>query len=265
MLAHVLKRSRAWILAHPEYQLDAQQVMHLQAALKRLCAGEPLPYVIGHWEFYGLDFEINPAVLIPRPETELLVEQALAWLNIHSEARLVADVGTGSGCIAVSIANNNPHVRVFASDCSMPALEVARRNAHRYKLDERIHFIQADLLSPIIRQHLLSDGSRVEGKLNLIAANLPYIPTQVLHQLPVYGKEPELALDGGADGLQVIQQFFIQAARRLAPRGMLLCEIEATQGASACQLARQILPDARVELLQDLGGMDRLVRVELVV
>jgi len=125
LLAHVLGRNRAWVMAHPEATLTLEQRNQLKIALERLIVGEPLPYVLGCWEFYGLEFAVTPAVLIPRPETELLVEQALVWLEQHPGRRLAADVGAGSGCIAVTLARKIPDLEVLASDISLEALRVA--------------------------------------------------------------------------------------------------------------------------------------------
>jgi release factor glutamine methyltransferase len=269
LLAHVLEKPRAWVLAHPEAELSAVQLEALDDALRRLEAGEPLPYVLGHWEFYGLDFALTPDVLIPRPETELLVEQALAWLRRRPPAPLwAADVGTGSGCIAVSLAVHAPDLHVVATDLSRPALQTARRNALRHGVADRIHLVQSDLLSPFP----LSPASRANttspypltsiSSFSLLLSNLPYIPTETLAALPVASREPCLALDGGPDGLSLLRRLLEQAPSRLAPGGLLLLEIEAGQGAAALDLARQAFPGAEVRLLEDLAGRDRVVRVE---
>jgi release factor glutamine methyltransferase len=250
LLAHITGRSRAWLLTHPEATITPEQHTVLTAALARLETGEPLPYILGHWEFYGLDFTITAETLIPRPETELLVEQALEWLQTHPYQRRAADVGTGSGCIAVSLAAQIPDLQVVASDISPATLEVARTNAQKHTAAERITFRHADLLPANL------------PPCHLICANLPYIPTQTLAQLDVLGKEPTLALDGGPDGLELIRRLLPQAARNLAPEGLLLLEIEATCGAVAQNLAREFFPEARIDLLPDWAGHDRLIRIE---
>jgi len=250
LLAHILGEPRAWVLAHPEIELSHAQSLALEQSLGQLETGEPLPYVLGHWEFFGLDFELSPATLIPRPETELLVEQALAWLRLHPGPRKAADVGAGSGCIAVSLAVHTPNLVVLATDLSPEALEVAGRNSRRHAVAERVALAQCDLLP------------KGEVDFDLICANLPYIPTATLRELEVYEKEPTLALDGGEDGLDVIRRLLKLAPVALAPGGLLLVEIEATQGEAARRLAQEALPDAEVRLIQDLAGRDRLVRVE---
>jgi release factor glutamine methyltransferase len=250
LLAHVLERPRSWVLAHPEATLSPDQEHHLNKCLTRLEQGEPLPYVLGHWEFYGLDFLVNPAVLIPRPETELLVEQALAWLRATPRRRMAADVGTGSGCIAVSLAVHSPDLCVVASDISRETLKTARKNAARHAVSGRVTCVQSQLVPPANRPF------------DLICANLPYIPTEKLSGLKVAGWEPRMALDGGPDGLKHIRPLIDSASRSLAPGGMLLVEIEASQGAAACALAKAAFPYGETCLLPDLSGNDRLVKVQ---
>jgi release factor glutamine methyltransferase len=256
ILAHILGKTRSWVIAHPEEQTNQAQVHDLSAAVRRLESGEPLPYVLGHWEFYGLDFLISPAVLIPRPETELLVEKALSFLNhpATKEQGLIQDVGTGSGCIAIAIAVNCPQRTIIASDISLAALQIAHQNIHRHVVQERVTLLQADLLSPFAAQTPCFE---------LICANLPYIPHDQALTLPISRHEPMLALSGGADGLQPIQRLLAQSTRLLLPGGALLLEIEVSQGAAVCSLAAQFFPTAAITLHQDLAGKDRLVAVQL--
>jgi release factor glutamine methyltransferase len=250
LLAHICGQNRAWVMAHPESLLTPEQQSALGAAVSRLEAGEPLPYVLGHWAFYGLDFTINAGTLIPRPETELMVEQALKWLQTHPGRRIAADIGTGSGCIAVSLAVHTPDLMVTGTDISKVALEVARSNAMKHKVAERVKFEHADLLPANPPTYCL------------ICANLPYIPTKTLEGLDVFKREPTLALDGGPDGLRLIRNLLPQALRYLSSEGLLLLEIEATQGKSGLDLARETFPEAQIDLLPDLAGHDRLIRIE---
>ncbi len=247
LLAHVLDRPASWILAHPEAMIRPDQLEQLGRVLARILSGTPLPYVIGHWEFFGLPFEVTPAVLIPRPETELLVETALDWLRAHPGRRRSLEIGAGSGCIAISLARRLSDLQVIASDISGPALHVASRNARKHGVASQIQFVQCNLAEPI------------RGPFDLICANLPYIPAADLRGLPVYGHEPTMALDGGPVGLSLIGPALQDLKRLLAADGLALFEIEASQGATASSLARKFLPDLPIQILSDLAGRDRLL------
>jgi release factor glutamine methyltransferase len=257
LVAHIVGKPRTWVIAHPELTLTPEQHKQLEEALARLEHGEAFPYVLGHWEFFGLDFEVTPAVLIPRPETELLVEKAIAWLQQSPVRRTVADVGTGSGAIALSVAVNVPDAHVLATDISHQALAVARRNALKFDVGSRVDFLQCDLLPP----HL--DPLPTEDHFDLICANLPYIPTETLHGLPIFGREPTLALDGGPDGLDPLRRLLQIGPEWLAPNGMMLLEIEATRGIQALNLACDMFSKASIHLHQDLMGRDRLLEILL--
>jgi release factor glutamine methyltransferase len=256
-LAHVLGLARTWILAHPDAPVDPGQAGRYEQILSRLEAGEPLPYVLGHREFFGLDFDISPDVLIPRPETELLVRKALDWIAAAPDRRTIADVGTGSGCIAISIAVHSPTVRVLATDISASALEVARANARKFEVSDRIRFVECDLLPP----H--TPGLTSQDHMDLICANLPYIPTARLHSLAVFGREPSLALDGGTDGLDPFKRFFSIAPEWMAPGGLMLLEIEARSGSAVLSLAYDAFHAAAIHLHKDLAGSDRLLEIQL--
>jgi release factor glutamine methyltransferase len=257
LLANILGKPRTWLMAHPEIALTSEQQQKLNMSVNRLEDGEPFPYVLGHWEFFGLDFEITPEVLIPRPETELLVEKAIAWLQESPARRTVADVGTGSGVIAISIALHIPDANILASDISQKALTVAQKNALRHNVQQRIEFVACDLLPA--KPELFS----TEQHLDLICANLPYIPTPTLSTLPVFGREPTLALDGGVDGLDLIRRLLKLAPGWLAPNGLILLEIEASRGIQALNLAYDLFSEAEIHLHQDLTGRDRVLEIML--
>jgi release factor glutamine methyltransferase len=276
LLAHILEKPRSWVLAHPEALVSIEACQRVEGLLARLDGGEPLPYVLGHWEFFGLDFIVTPDVLIPRPETELLVETAINWLRdsqtkIQNLQPKIVDVGTGSGCIAISLAVNLPHLFLLATDIFTTALQVAQANARKHGVADRIQFIQSDLLFSLTPTPLAL-GEEPEKKENLqlatfqpfdlLVANLPYIPTATLKTLAVYGKEPILALDGGPDGLVLIGRLLRDAPRYLTPGGLILLEIESSQGAAAHQLAHQVFPQAEIRILPDLSGKDRLLRIQ---
>jgi release factor glutamine methyltransferase len=256
LLAHILKRPRSWIATHPEIEPEPVQLAALQDALHRLEKGTPLPYVLGHWEFFGLDFYVTPAVLIPRPETELLVEKALSWLTAHPSRRRMVDVGTGSGCIAVTLAKHVSDLQVTASDISGKALDVARQNAKKHGVSDRIRFVQNDLL----------DGPTFDlqpSTFHLLTANLPYIPTRTLHGLAVFNREPSVALDGGADGLRLVRRLLEAAPGRLSRPALALLEIEASQGERVRALAVLAFPGSEIQIHKDLAGHDRLLEIIL--
>jgi release factor glutamine methyltransferase len=263
LLAHVLGTDRAALLAHPERILTPAQAAAYRALVERGAAGVPLPYLTGHQAFYDLDLIVTSEVLIPRPETEHLIETALAWAHKRSltpqssphrgVGLRIVDVGTGSGAIAVTLAKHLPGARVCAIDLSAAALEVARQNAARYDLEQRIEWKVGDLLTPLVEE-----GQQVD----LIAANLPYIVHKDLASLAVARHEPHLALDGGPDGLDLIRRLLVQAPRVLAEEGLLLLEIGAGQGEQVCDLARAALPGAQARILFDYAGLDRVVSIE---
>lgn len=263
LLAHVLGKDRSWVLAHPEAILTPKQETALETAIRQRQAGMPLPYILGQWEFFGLDFEVTPDVLIPRPETELLVETALAWLRTHPQHlyRFV-DVGTGSGCIPVALAVHVPRARIIATDVSADALAVAFGNAVKHGVEERIEFVECDLL-PTDDDPWVIESDFELGAINILTANLPYIPTETLHGLDVYTQEPTLALDGGPDGLETVRRLLSLIAGRMEPGSLVLLEIENRQGGTARLLARAAFPSAEVFIKKDLAGNDRLVVIEI--
>jgi release factor glutamine methyltransferase len=254
LLGRLLQRPRSWILAHPEFELPQELATEYASLIRRARGGEPLAYLTGVQEFYGLEFEVSPDVLIPRPETELLAAAALAWLsdrNRKNPAPLhpirAVDLGTGSGCIAVTLAVNGDNVRVIAADVSAKALAVAARNAARHGVRRRIRLLQADLLAPLA------------GPIDLLCANLPYALTGILEGLPVVRFEPRQAMDGGPDGLRLVGRALEQSASRLAADGLALFEIDCSYGAVVKDVACRLFPRASVSVEQDLAGLDRLL------
>lgn len=251
ILAHVLGRDRAWLLAHPEVGLTSERSIQFTALLARAKQGEPLAYLTGEREFCGLAFTVTPDVLIPRPETEGLVNVALRWCEQHSRPAFhLVDVGTGSGAIAITLAARLPQASITAVDVSPAALAVARHNAARHGVAEHIEFVRGNLLEDL------------SGLFDAILANLPYIPTDLLQTLDVIHWEPPLALDGGPDGLGLIRVLVRQTASRLLPGGLLALEIQYDQGPPVAALCRDAFPSARVAVEHDLAGLDRIVWVE---
>ncbi len=255
LLAHVLEQDRAWLYAHPEYTLTLDQLGDYRTLIARRAEREPVAYLTGHKEFFGLDFVVTPGVLIPRPETERLVEIALQVLEAgaSSQAAAIADVGTGSGAISIALATHARAAHVVAVDVSAAALAVARHNAVRLGVAGRVDCLQGDLLTPL------------RGPFHLIVANLPYLSQADLAAAPpeVTRWEPRLALAGGPDGLAAIRRLLAAAANRLHPAGALLAEIGAGQGAAVLALADQHFPRATVEIAQDYAGLDRVLVVRL--
>ncbi len=222
------------------------------ALLTRRADGEPLQYLLGTQEFCGLDFEVGPAVLIPRPETELLVREVRAMTG-REAAPLIADIGTGSGCIAVAVAHALPEATVYATDLSVDALDVARRNASRHVVTERVRFWEGDLLSPLA-------GLGLEGRLTAVVSNPPYIPTGDLPGLQrEVRREPRLALDGGPDGLTYYRRLLREAAPYLAPGGTLVLEVGQGQAESVCRMAEELGGYGVNSVRRDEAGIDRVV------
>jgi release factor glutamine methyltransferase len=248
LLGVTLNVERAYLLAHPEQPLTVEQAAHFSAWVERCAAGEPLPYVLGRRAFYDRELLVTPDVLIPRPETELLLEAALDFVG--ARALVAVDVGTGSGALAVTLAALRPAVTVCATDISPAALDVARQNAARH--GAAVTFFQGDLLSPLLERGIQAD---------LIMANLPYIPSGDLPALAVTRWEPRLALDGGADGLDLVRRLLAQAADGWRAGGLMLLEIGYDQGAAGAALCREVFPGADVQVLRDYSGHDRILRV----
>lgn len=250
LLEHVLGRDHAWLVAHDNESLAADTLATYRALLDRAAAHEPIPYLTGHAPFLGLDFAVSHDVLIPRPETEQLVEIAAEWADGRGTIRIV-DVGTGSGCIGISLARRLPRAIVAAVDISAEALAVAAANARQHAPDH-IRFVQGDLLAAF------APG------LDLIAANLPYIAEHEWPSLAIGVKfyEPALALNGGVDGLDHYRNLLPQAAERLRTGGLILLEIGWRQGEAVAALARQSWPGADIRVLADFAGRDRIVAIQ---
>ncbi|HLZ69086.1 MAG TPA: peptide chain release factor N(5)-glutamine methyltransferase [Dehalococcoidia bacterium] len=253
LLRHVLGLDKTCFYLRLPEALGAEQYDRFIDLLDQRLKRRPLAYITGHREFYDLDLHVAPGVLIPRPETELLVERCLAIGRRLVGERPVTfvDVGTGSGAIALAVAKHLPQIEVLATDDSPAALAVAAYNARRLRLAARVRFVQGDLLAP------------VPCRVDLIAANLPYIPTAVLATLApeVRDHEPRTALDGGADGLDQIRRLIGQLPGRLRAGGAALLEIDPGQAEAVTELAAQIGAAATIE--PDLAGRSRLAVIEL--
>jgi len=248
LIAYVMGSSRGTLLANQDEHLPIENQQRLNECIARRLNREPIACITGHKEFFGLDFIVTPDTLIPRPETELLVEQVLQIVKSKSDCRWIADIGTGCGAIAVALAVHLPGVKVLATDISPAALEVAKQNAKRAGVSDRIQFVCGDLLDPL------------NGIFDIIVANLPYVSDEEMKELPrdVRQYEPHVALAGGPQGLDFIDRLLFQAGDRVNPGGSILLEIGYKQGRTVRELANRYLPQADVEVMQDLGGNDRV-------
>jgi release factor glutamine methyltransferase len=255
LLAHVLGVDRSWLFAHYEHVLTPEQAENFMDLVVRRVAHEPVAYLVNHKEFYGIDLYVDPHVLIPRPETEMLVDQVLAEATIRTEQRLVvADVGTGSGAIALAVAANAPNTHVYALDLSADALDVARRNVARHELDARITLVRSNLLA------------KLPARADIVVANLPYVTSDDYTSLEpdVRNYEPVGALVGGPLGLNLITRLLQQLPKHVAPEAFVALEIGYNQGAAVIGLVETILPQAtQVELHRDYQGHDRVVTFQL--
>jgi release factor glutamine methyltransferase len=261
LLLHVTQRDRTWIYAHPESLLSGDQWQRYFALVARRAEGTPVQYLTGTQEFWGLEFEVTPDVLIPRPETEHVVEVALARMSAcKSETLRVADVGTGSGCLAVALATELPRARIFATDVSAAALDVARRNAAKHSVVARIEFLECNLLDAFSRD---SDSAAFDFsadlKFDLIVSNPPYVALADAASLPreVREHEPAVALFAGESGLDLYAPLIDQARDLLSPGGTLVIEL----GYNAAQHVSALLAASHwrdIEIANDLAGIARV-------
>lgn len=252
VLAHALELTRTQLLAQPDRPLTPDQLTRVQRDLDRLVNNEPLAYVVGHREFYDIDLLTDARALIPRPETECLVEYAIK-IMADRPAPLIADVGTGCGAIAVTLAKHLSQARLIATDLSADAVDLARANAQRIGVDARIGFRLGSLLEPITES------------LDLLAANLPYIDDKDWPYLArtIRGHEPKMAFIGGPDGLDLVRALLRDASRVLHPGSVILLEIGAYHGDAVTEIALLNFPQARVEIKPDYAGLDRLAVIEI--
>ena len=249
LLADTLGETTTWVLSHDRETLPTRTAKAFEDRVGRCAAGEPLPYVLGWWEFYRRRFAVNQGVLIPRPETEILVERAIGELRRRGEGARVVDVGTGSGCVAVSLAAELDGCRVVATDLSPGALVVAKGNGQRNGVAGRVLWIQADLLEGLA------------GEWDVVCANLPYLGAGRLRASPAARHEPTIALDGGNRGTAITGRLIQSLGRALAPAGLALLEIDEGQSAELSAEARAKMHAAEVEVVHDFAGRERLLAI----
>lgn len=261
LLSSVLGVNKAWLYAHPGRQLSEEEISRYEDLVRRRMCHEPVAYLVGYKPFYGLDITVDNRVLIPRPETELLVERALAHLQRlvrEGQRSVAADIGTGSGAIAIALAVNAPEVAVYATDVSPACIEVAEKNIWRYGVAEQVHLLPGHLMDCL------------PEPVDVVVANLPYIATADLARLPaqVRDYEPVLALDGGEDGCDVLRSLVSslassQGRAKLKPGAVVFLEIGADQGATMRSVVNQFLPGSGCNVLVDYAGLDRIVTITI--
>ncbi|CAI8042913.1 Release factor glutamine methyltransferase [Geodia barretti] len=256
MVMDVMRMPRQSIFAEQESQVSEQQQQSLNAIVERRLTREPLAYILNYREFYGVNLLVNPDVLIPRPETETMVEHALfmALMGMESRELVIADIGTGTGAIAINLAIHLPAARIYATDAYDATLDVAAYNIRMHNVTDRITLLKGDLLEPL------------PEPVDVIAANLPYLPTDRIPTLqPEVQWEPIAALDGGPGGIDLIGRLLKQAAAgdRIKPHGVILLELDPEQIPEARLLATNAFPDAEITVELDLARLDRLLVVSL--
>jgi len=261
LLGHILRMSKTQLYTEPEKSLTSAETERLHGLIRRRLDHEPAPYILGHCEFYGTDFYVDSRALIPRPETELLVEKAaeLAQRISHQAEQItIADIGTGCGAIAISLALALPQAKVYATDVSPSALRVARVNCHRHGVDSQVELLQGNLLEPLAQD------------VDMVVANLPYVKDREFRDLSpeIREYEPTIALAGGRDGLDKIREMLEQMRGKAGGRQgrrpvCFLLEIGQGQGEMMTSLISGYFPEANIELISDLGGIERVVKVGL--
>jgi release factor glutamine methyltransferase len=247
LLRYTLGISRTQLYLDLDQELSPKQDEAFWQLIKRRLDGEPTAYITGHREFYGLDFYVDSRVLIPRPESELLVETALA-LAQNRPLSTIAEIGTGSGAIAISLAINLPQVKIYATDISATALEIALLNCQKHGMIDRVHLLHGNMLDP------------VPEPVDLIITNLPYVKKSDLASMRF---EPALALDGGRDGMGKIRQLCQQAGGKLCPGGFLLLEIGQGQASAVTNFLNALFPNGEIKVTPDLSSIDRVVSLSL--
>ena len=250
LLRHTLGIDRAQFFSNLDIELDIEKKKAFTELIARRVKGEPSAYITGHREFYGLDFDVNHTVLIPRPETELLVEKAIKLANNYN-INSIADVGTGCGTLAVTLALHLPQVKVYAIDILPATLEVATANCKKHGVLDRVIILHGDMLSP------------VPESIDLIVANLPYVKDSELSDNVPLSYEPLAALQGGIDGLDKIKQLFRESSKKLKPDGYVLAEIGREQRTPIADFIITEFSEAHFEMHKDLSGIERVIQFRL--
>jgi release factor glutamine methyltransferase len=253
LLRHALGKDRAWLLVHMQDRLDEQGQRPFEQSIERRKLREPLQYITGSQEFWGLPFKVTPDVLIPRPETEFVVEAALKAVS-GIDMPVIVDLCTGSGCIAISLAKELPKARVFATDRSDRAVHMARENARKNGVADRIRFLKGDLFGPLEEMDL-------RGRIDGIAANPPYVRSGDLTTLQpeVRDFEPEMALVAGPEGTEIAERIIHQAPEYLKPGGSLIMEMGIGQAAALRKIIEKTHQFGPIGIVKDLAGIERII------
>jgi release factor glutamine methyltransferase len=256
IVGHILGMSRTQLYTEPEMDVTSVEIEQLRQLVRRRLDHEPVAYILGHCEFYGIDFCIDYRTLVPRPETELLVEKAVELAQHISQSGkqiTIADVGTGCGAIAISLALALPQAKIYATDASPLALQVAEVNCRRHTVDGRVKLLHGNLLEPLPQL------------IDMIVANLPYIKDCEFKDLSpeIRDYEPAVALAGGENGLDKIREMLEQMTGRLSYGACFLLEIGLGQSKMVTSLIKNYFPKASIELVSDLGGIERVVKAGL--
>ena len=257
LLSFILNKPKEFLYSHPEKEISSSDNQKLNKIIQKRLRGFPIAYLIGHKEFYGLDFIVNKHVLVPRPETEILVEEILKNTK-YQIPKTIIDVGTGSGCIIISLAKNiaNKTIKFYGLDISKQALKIAKKNARLNNLNSQITFLHSNLLKKLLKRNFSEPV--------IITANLPYLTSEQIKNSPSIKKEPKLALYSGLNGLNHYRQLLIQIKQnfKLFKGGLeIFCEIDDTQKEAIKKLIEKELPLAKIEIKKDLGAFDRLVKI----
>ena len=252
LLRHALGCTRESLLMTLDSDVSSSDQLRFDSIIGRRAAGEPSAYITGHKEFYGLDFKVDPRALVPRPETELIVELALEFAAKRTsriEDLSIAEVGVGCGAIAIALAVNLSGARVVATDISPVALELASENVSRHCVEDRVTLLNGDLLDA------------VSGPINILVSNPPYIPSAQLAALPreIRDHEPRVALDGGENGMVLIERLICQAKEKLRPGGAMFVEIGWDLGDRVLARSFELWPESEVSITPDLAGLDRIL------
>lgn len=253
------KIDKTWLYSHEDYQLTKKQLKEFNKSVSRRLSGEPIAYITGHKEFYGLDFAVNKNVMVPRPETEILVEEAIKYTcpesldlardkysrGVKKRSLKIVDIGTGSGCIAISIAKNCPNAKITVTDLSMQILAIAQKNARLYQVASKIQFVAGDL--------------PIRKKYDVILANLPYLKSSQIKNDLLH--EPRKALYGGPDGLREYRKFFNSIKKNLAKNYLIIIEFDPSQVAKLKRIIIKNLDAPRIKILKDLARKNRFLTI----